>query len=560
MIKLFGQTDTDFTSNGDRIIHPVKATVKKVDNGDFYLELETDLSYVDDLIEGRIIVAPTPQGEQLFRVSNVKKTRKKITTKAWHIFYDSKNYLIADSYVVDKGCNDALDHLNSATEPQSIFKTISDVETVNTFRCVRKSLYEAIQTVIERWGGHLVMDGYTIAIRQEIGKDNGVVVRYAKNLKEITCTENWDNVVTQIMPVGKDGLLLPEKYVTSEIQYRLAHTRAITFDQAEIVQEDFTTEDGEPDEEAYQEALIQDLRLKAQAYVEDNCIPQNNYTLKANLEKITDIGDVVEVIDERLGVTLQTNVISYEYDAILGRYKSLEFGHYKKTLSDLTTSIASQTQTAIQETAQDLQIALSNELQESQNKIWGVLGSSYVIYEGDKILVVDRLPKEQARNVIMINNGGIAFGKNGINGAFTSAWTIDGTMNMQNINVINLVADMIKGGTLKLGSVLNQHGQLEIYNAANTLIAEFNDRGLKMNGVDGSYILINEEVGFAGYDRNNSPIYWVAKDEFHMKKSVVEQEITLCNKLRFIPIEIYDENNNNTLINDGIGLVSVGSE
>ncbi len=560
MIKLFGQTDTDFTSNGDRIIHPVKATVKKVDNGDFYLELETDLSYVDDLIEGRIIVAPTPQGEQLFRVSNVKKTRKKITTKAWHIFYDSKNYLIADSYVVDKGCNDALDHLNSATEPQSIFKTISDVETVNTFRCVRKSLYEAIQTVIERWGGHLVMDGYTIAIRQEIGKDNGVVVRYAKNLKEITCTENWDNVVTQIMPVGKDGLLLPEKYVTSEIQYRLAHTRAITFDQAEIVQEDFTTEDGEPDEEAYQEALIQDLRLKAQAYVENNCIPQNNYTLKAHLEKITDIGDVVEVIDERLGVTLQTNVISYEYDAILGRYKSLEFGHYKKTLSDLTTSIASQTQTAIQETAQDLQIALSNELQESQNKIWGVLGSSYVIYEGDKILVVDRLPKEQARNVIMINNGGIAFGKNGINGAFTSAWTIDGTMNMQNINVINLVADMIKGGTLKLGSALNQHGQLEIYNAANTLIAEFNDRGLKMNGVDGSYILINEEVGFAGYDRNNSPIYWVAKDEFHMKKSVVEQEITLCNKLRFIPIEIYDENNNNTLINDGIGLVSVGSE
>ena len=207
-----------------------------------------------------------------------------------------------------------------------------------------------------------------------------------------------------------------------------------------------------------------------------------------------------------------------------------------------------------------MQIALSNELQESQNKIWGVLGSSYVIYEGDKILVVDRLPKEQARNVIMINNGGIAFGKNGINGAFTSAWTIDGTMNMQNINVINLVADMIKGGTLKLGSALNQHGQLEIYNAANTLIAEFNDRGLKMNGVDGSYILINEEVGFAGYDRNNSPIYWVAKDEFHMKKSVVEQEITLCNKLRFIPIEIYDENNNNTLINDGIGLVSVGSE
>ena len=40
-----------------------------------------------------------------------------------------------------------------------------------------------------------------------------------------------------------------------------------------------------------------------------------------------------------------------------------------------------------------------------------------------------------------------------------------------------------------------------------------------------------------------------------MKKSVVEEEITLCNKMRFIPITLYDGNNNMT--NDGIGLVSV---
>ena len=75
-----------------------------------------------------------------------------------------------------------------------------------------------------------------------------------------------------------------------------------------------------------------------------------------------------------------------------------------------------------------------------------------------------------------------------------------------------------------------------------------------MYGVDGSYILMNNSVGFSGYDRLGNQIYWVSKDEFHMKKSVVEEEITLCNKMRFIPIEIYD---NNTLVNDGIGLVSV---
>ena len=70
-----------------------------------------------------------------------------------------------------------------------------------------------------------------------------------------------------------------------------------------------------------------------------------------------------------------------------------------------------------------------------------------------------------------------------------------------------------------------------------------------MYGNDGSYILMNNQVGFVGYDKNDNAIYWVYKDEFHQKKSVIEEEITLCNKMRFIPISISGS--------DGIGLVSV---
>ena len=125
---------------------------------------------------------------------------------------------------------------------------------------------------------------------------------------------------------------------------------------------------------------------------------------------------------------------------------------------------------------------------------------------------------------------------------------------MENINVINLSANLIKGGTLKLGSNLNQNGQLEVYDESNALIAELNKNGLKMYGADGSYVLMNNQVGFSGYDRNDERIYWVDKDVFHQKKSEVEEEITLCKKVRFIPIEIYE---NGTLVNDGIGLVSV---
>ncbi|WP_304068662.1 phage tail spike protein [Megamonas hypermegale] len=558
MLKLFGQTDKAFNSNGDRVIHALRARIKKEDNGEFYLELETDLSYANDITEGRIIIAPTPQGEQPFRIGNVTKTKNRISTKCLHVFFDSRNYLIADSYVVDKNCNDALDHLNNATEPVSEFTTISDIPTVNSYRCVRTSLYEAIQTVIERWGGHLALDGFQIGIRRTIGQDNGVVVRYAKNLKDITVEENWDEVVTKLLPVGRDGLLLDGLYVESTQQYDLPYTKTVSFDQDHIDEENYKDADGNLDEEAFTQALTEDLRSQAVEYVEANSLPKVNYTLQANLEKVTDIGDTVQVIDSRLGITVTTHVISYIYDCILGRYTELEFGNFKKTLSNFASNIAQQTQQAIKESNDSLKVTLNDELTNSTNQIWEALGNSYCIYEGDKILIVDSLPKETATNVIMINNGGIAFSQTGINGQFNSAWTIDGTLNMQNVNVINMTADLIKGGTLKLGSNLNEYGTLEIYDEKNTLVALMDKGGLKMYGQDGSYVLMNNEVGFAGFDRNGAKIYWVDKDEFHMKKSVVEEEITLCNKLRFIPITITNESGE--IVNDGIGLVSVGSE
>ena len=555
MIKLFNSTDKLFSSNGDKIIIPTKAKVHKEDNGDFYLDIETSLDYINDIVQGNILVANTPQGDQAFRISNVTATRKKITAKCYHVFYDSENYLIQDSYVVDKDCNDALDHLNSATDTTSPFTTLSDITALNSFRCIRKSLYEAIQTVLERWGGHLVRDNWNIKIMSSIGQDNGVTIRYGKNLKSITCESNWDNVVTKLMPVGKDGILLnaldttQDVYVYSGVSYPIPFTKTVSFNQ-DINQEDYETE------AEYKQALLDDLRIQAEDYVNINCYPQMNYTLKANIEEVTDIGDVIEVDDERLGITILTNVISYDYDLILNKYTELEFGNFTQKLSNLMSTIANNTQNAITEANQSLQITLGEELQQAQDKIWNALGSSYVIYEGDKILVVDTLPQEDATNVIMINNGGIGFSQTGVSGTFQSAWTIDNVLNMEQINVINLTANLIKGGTLKLGSNLNQNGDLEVYDTANNLIAELNNNGLKMYGVDGSYIVMNNDVGFVGYDRLGNQIYWVNGDEFHMKKSVIEEEITLCNKVRFIPITLYDSNNNIT--NDGIGLVNVG--
>ena len=555
MIRLFGTTDKTYQSNGDLVIKALKAKVHKEDNGAFYLDLETGLEYVEELTEGRILVVNTPQGDQAFRVSNVKQTKHKLTTRARHVFYDSMNYLIRDSYVVDKDGNDALDHLNGATEPSSPFTTISDVTTINSFRCVRQSLYEALQTVVERWGGHLVMDNWTIGLRASIGQDNQVNVTYGKNLQDITAQYDWDDVVTKLLPTGYDGIMLDEVYLTSDIQYDLPYTKTVEFYQ-NLDQDEYRDESGNLDEEAWTAALKADLRQQATAYLQENSVPRVNYSLKANLEKITDVGDTVYVRDQRLGISLLTNVIAYDYDPILDKYTGLQFGNFRRTITGFANAVTAQTRQIAEEAAEPVKVTLRSELEQATAQIWQTLGNSYVIYDGDKILVLDTLPKESATNVIMINSAGIGFSSTGINGTFNSAWTIDGTMNMQNINVINLVADMIKGGTLKLGTNQNEAGILELYNETNTLIGLMDKDGLKMFGSDGSYVLMNQQVGFSGYDANGNRIFWADKDEFHMKKSVVEEEITIAEKIRFIPIQVEE---NGVVVNDGIGIVSVAT-
>lgn len=548
VIKIFGQTDTNFSSNGDKILQPKKCRIHKRDNGDYYADIECSPEYSSYIKNGNIVICPTPTGEQAFRFLNPELNKNKIKVKAKHVYYDSDNYLIQDSYVVLKTCNQALEHINAATDNASPFTTISDITSIHSFRCVRKSLNQAVSTILERWGGHLVRDNFNIAIRSSIGADNGVTIRYGKNLKGIQKTEDWNSVVTKLLPVGKDGLLLDEIYLYSDTQYALPYTKTVTFTQ------DLEQEEGETDD-AYTFRLKEDLKQQATAYLAANCIPKINYTVKANIEKITDIGDTIDVIDEALGISLTTHVIAFEYDAILEKFVQVEFGSTKEKLSNLLNNVSNSTAQQITQRDDQLSAKLSDELSEAADKIWGALGSSYVIYEGSQILIVDKLPKEEATNVMRINSAGIGFSTTGINGAFTSAWTLDGTLNMQAINVINLAADLIKGGTLKLGSNLNEYGQIQIYNEANTLIGKFDKDGVILYGTNGTYLVMNPVVGFAGYDSEGNLMFWVSEDEFHMKKSVVEEEITLCSKVRFIPITLYDTDGT-TVINDGIGLVS----
>lgn len=555
MISVYPSDEQQFADNGIKVLQPLQALITKEDNGNYYIDLKDDINNLEYYQAGLIIRANTPWGYQCFRLRNPNINDSIVEVRGYHLFYDSSNYIIADSYVVDKNCNAALDHLKQGCDIQPPFTFTSDVTNVNSYRCVRKSLEEAISVVIERWGGHLVRNNWNIEIRNTIGQDRGVNLIYGRDITAYSQDENWDDVLTKILPVGKDGLTLPEVYIEDNEQlYDIPYSKVISFDQNEIEEDSFKDENGVLDEEAYQEALENDLRQKATDYIQENRLPKVNYSVNTYITDISDIGDTIYVKHPRCKVDLTTNVIAIEYDCILDKYTRIEFGNFRRKLQDLITKVSEKVEQEVNQIQEVKYVKLQNELQDATNKIWGAMGDSFVIYDGDKILVVDTLPKENATNVIMINNGGIGFSNTGINGTFRSAWTIDGTLDMQNINVINLVADMIKGGTLKLGSVLNESGTMELYDESNRLICLADKTGLTIYCEDNTYIKLNPQVGFAGYNANDVKIYWADGDEFHMRKSVVEEEITIASKLRAIPITITE---NGTVVNDGIGFVPV---
>ena len=536
MIKLFSSTDKIFETNGDKIIKATKAKVHKEDNGNFYLDFESGINYAEDIVENAILVVNLPQGDQAFRISNVSKTKSKISTKAWHVFYDSQNYLIKDSYVVDKDCAGAMEHLNNATEPISPFSTSSDITYVGSYRCVRKSLFEALEVVRERWGGHLIRDNFSIGLNRTIGVDTQVVIRYRKNLKEITCEENWNDVVTKLLPVGKDGILLNELdpqrnvYLVSAISYAVPYTKTVSFTQDNISEDDYKDEDGNLDEVAYKTALIEDLELKGIRYLEENSKPKISYTLSANLDNITDIGDTVEVIHEPLNISLTATVTGFEYDCILKKYTEITFGNFQKKLSGLLDDVESQTNVALAEQTNYLMNAFSDEIEASTGEIWDLLDDYNVVYEGDKIFVLDKLPKDEAVNVILIDEDGISISKTGIHGSFYTVFSIDGALDLTPL-------DLVKWSVIEFGKAKNWAGRSKIFDGANTLLLDASKDGVKIYGQNNCYAVSNGEYFLAVYDKDNNLIFSLKNNILSTQKGSFSEELAIGNKLRFLAEE-----------------------
>lgn len=568
---LFAKTETVFTSNGlGRLSDCFSAVVSEERNGAFELELEYPITgiHYDEIEIGSIIGAKPADGKSIqpFEVYKITKPLNGVVKiYAEHISY-RLNRIPVLPYSA-QNCLLALQGLKTnAAEPCPFdFYTdkLIDGEWVNPSPAsIRERLGGTDGSILERFQGEYEFDCWDVHLWTHRGTDNGVVIRYGKNLTELEQETRIDETITGVLPFYQNE----DVQIIGDVQYsananNFPYHRTVVIDFSQEFQQEGA--ESEPPTKA-------ELEQAAIDYIDRNNIGVPSVNLKisfvalwqteeyrnlAALERVN-LCDTVTVQFDKLGVSATAQVIKTKFDVLLERYESIEVGD---PVNNLSTAISSVSDTVAETVMNNSVGMIQARIDNAADTLAGGLGGHVVINRNadgkpNEILIMDTDDKTTAVNVIRMNSAGIGFSQNGYNGTYNSAWLIDGTLDMSQINVINLTANLIRGGVLQLGTLDNMAGVLQVYDDQNTLIGQLDKDGLKMWGQDGSYIVMNNAVGFSGYDRLGNRLYWVDGQEFHQKKSVIEEEITLCGMMRYIPITLYDGGGN--IVSQGIAMVS----
>ncbi|PXY16395.1 peptidase [Corynebacterium striatum] len=385
MLTVHAPTATTFTATGEGVLDPelIDARVVEELGGAYQLTVTypADGPLASKLVVEAIIAAPVPgttirQGFRIHEVTTSLDGLLEVT--AFHLFYDLAGNFIADTFVVNKTPKAALDQLlRSATTPHRFTATSSDTATRASARVVRMNLAAAIMdqgsdnTFASRWAGELTRDNWHIHHTATRGADRGVVIRDRKNLTGYTSTIDLTSVVTRIVPVGFDGITLPELYVDSPHvdHYAIPHIKVMRYpDIKAIADADNPREDEVPLPQAH--AL---LRQAAKAEFTTNHVdtPAASYTISfvdlastseyadlAELETVL-LGDTVTVQHADLGVSLSARVVGYEYDPLQQAYVSVELGSVAGKFTQITRQITT-AQTAAQMAADLAGVALAS--------------------------------------------------------------------------------------------------------------------------------------------------------------------------------------------------------
>ncbi len=355
MIQLYKATDTEYTSGINITRYCRKAHVTEILNGSFLLELE--LMY-NDMVWNTIakemqIKVPTHRGPLTFRILDITKDLTTLKIRARHLLWDLSNNLIEDIYCKTMDGDTAIKKIISSGNYPNKWTASSDIIVQKNCRIVQEYMLDALMGDLDnsfrnRWGGELTANDYSFSINMRRGSREPREIKFRKDIAGFEYFEDTSELATRIMPIGFDGLILPEKYIDSPLidKYAQIYIKKVKLESIKIKQND-EDEGYTSKEEAYKamrEAVqymydVQDVDKPKQNFRADMVLlRQSEQYAKYNIQALEDIqlGDAIQVNLGEYNITSNKRCISITYDCLSERYLEVEVGDFKgyEELSD----------------------------------------------------------------------------------------------------------------------------------------------------------------------------------------------------------------------------------
>ena len=212
---LYEKTATVFdrTTIIGRLAETISCTVTEELNGIYEAELElptTAKHYPHIMLQSIIVLKPNENDNgQPFRVYKISKPLNGIVTiYLEHISYDLTRQTAMPFYA--HGVSAAMAGLKNVTIGGTKFNFYTDKIDGETFsteepRTVRNILGGEDNSFVTKYGGDLEFDHYNVRLLRNRGKDNGVQIRYGKNLTDLLAEDDNESVITACAPYYRDG-------------------------------------------------------------------------------------------------------------------------------------------------------------------------------------------------------------------------------------------------------------------------------------------------------------------------------------------------------------------
>lgn len=423
------ETEQPTGSGIGRLSDAISVTVTEAINGEYEMVMTypKDGVFYDQIQVGSVIaVKPSKRrSKQAFIVYDISRPISGIVT----IYCEHVSYRMSFIPVAPFSAGSLAETLGllptKAAEPCPFSfwtdKTVDRPYTQELPASMRARLQGEQGSILQTYKGQYEFDNLLVRLWTRRGQDNGVTIRYGKNLMSLEQEENIRDTITGVYPFwkGMEGeadayVELPEKVLRATSAQNFPFPRTVPLDLSSEWSEEKPT--------------VEQLRARAERYMTENDIGIPEISLKVSfvdlsqtedykdaavLEEV-DLGDMVTVQFPSLGVNNRAQVTRTEYDVLLERYKTIDIGARKANLAKVIVDQGQATQ-AVKDNATHQLEAFNSALNQKA--------------------IFDRLTNGGEEQGIYEENGKIY-----INGSYIRAGIIDAEV----VRIINLIAHTLE--------------------------------------------------------------------------------------------------------------------